>query len=227
MSEYSRYAVYFLPEGDLAKFGASWLGWDVDQGTTVAQPDAGPLGATLEKITAKPRKYGFHATIKPPFRLAGDVTQADLEKAVADFANSFAPVHLQSLALSQIGRFHALCPTGDVTALNAMAAACVTELDDLRAPLSDDELARRRTHRLSEAQDALLEKWGYPYVLDEFRFHMTLTGSVKDTDRPDVLAALENALPELPQPYALHGIALVGERDDGMFQTIHRYRFSG
>lgn len=227
MSEYSRFAVYFLPEGELAEFGATWLGWDVDQGAPVAQPRVDPLGDRIEKITNSPRKYGFHATIKPPFRLADGVSQRDVEDAMAEFASSFAPVHLQSLALSQIGRFHALCPTGDVTALNAMAAACVTELDHLRAPLTDDELARRRKNRLTDAQDALLEKWGYPYVLNEFRFHMTLTGSVKDADREDVLAALDSVVPDLPQPYALQGIALVGERADGMFQTIHRYTFSG
>ncbi len=227
MSEYTRFEVYFLTEGELAEFVATGLGCDVEQGAPVAQPRVDPLGDRIEKITNTPRKYGFHATIKPPFRLADGVSQRDVEDAMAEFASSFAPVHLQSFALSQIGRFHALCPTGDVTALNAMAAACVTELDHLRAPLTDDEMARRRKHRLTEAQDALLEKWGYPYVLTEFRFHMTLTGSVKDADRDDVLAALDSVVPDLPQPYALQGIALVGERADGMFKTIHRYTFSG
>ncbi len=227
MSDFTRYAVYYLPEGALSEFGASWLGWDVDKGAAVAQPDLAPLGDRIEKITQKPRKYGFHATLKPPFRLSEGRSQDDLQKEIKGFADSFAPVHLQSLALAQIGRFHALCPTGDVTALNAMAAACVAELDHLRAPLTEDDLTRRRQSNLSDAQDALLVRWGYPYVMEEFRFHMTLTGSVKDTDRNDVIAALQSAVPVLPQPFALSGIALVGERADGMFETIARYAFSG
>ena len=226
MSDYSRYAVYYLPDGPLADFGAAWLGWDVDQGAAVEHPNLPLLGDKIEKITKKPRKYGFHATLKPPFHLARGASLDDLQKAVKGFADSFAPVHLQSLTLAQIGRFHALCPTGDVTALNAMAAACVAELDHLRAPLTQDDLARRRQSRLSDAQDALLERWGYPYVMDEFRFHMTLTGTVKDADRPEVINALNSALPPLPQPFALKGIALVGERSDGQFETVKRYAFS-
>jgi hypothetical protein len=59
--------------------------------------------------------------------------------------------------------------------LQALADDCVEHLDPFRAPTSEAELARRRRARLSSQQDAMLVRWGYPYVFDAWFFHMTLT----------------------------------------------------
>lgn len=216
--EYTRFAVYYLPRADLAQFGAAWLGWDVDRGVEVAQPDV----PGIANATATPRKYGFHGTLKPPFRLAPGLGFDDLGHAVADLAATTAPAQADSLQVARIGRFLALVPQGDASGIARVASACVTQLDRFRAPAGQAELDRRRAAGLSDQQERMLTQWGYPYVLDEFRFHLTLTGRLDDS------ATLEAALaPPLPRPFALDQIALVGERPDGRFQTIRRFDLTG
>lgn len=215
---FTRFAVYYLPRGDLAQFGAAWLGWDVDAGTPVPQPDV----PGIAEATETPRKYGFHGTLKPPFRLADGTDVAGLTRAVTDLAARTAPAQADGLRVARIGRFLALVPQGDASGIARVAGACVTELDRFRAPAPGAELTRRRAAGLTPAQDALLLQWGYPYVLDEFRFHLTLSGKLDDS------AALEAALsPPLPRPFRLDQIALVGERPDGRFQTIARFDLTG
>jgi hypothetical protein len=87
-----------------------------------------------------------------------------------------APVTIPSLEVRRLGGFIAVVPTEPSAALADLAAATVAALDPFRAPPSEAELARRRKARLSDRQEALLMKWGYPYVMEEFRFHLTLTG---------------------------------------------------
>ena len=132
------------------------------------------------------------------------------------------------LAVRRLGRFLALRPLGDETALNALAAACVEALDPFRAPAGEAELARRRANGLSPAQDANLMRWGYPFVMDQFRFHITLTGRLSDDVLPEVEQALQQALtPLLPRPFTITDLALAGEAEDGQFHLIHRYTLSG
>lgn len=225
MSAFQRYAVYYLPDDPkLQRFGAEWLGWDVETGEPVAHLDA---GVQLEEITATPRKYGFHGTLKPPFRLAEGTRRADLETAVAAIAATAPPVKVAGLVPATVGSFLALVPTGDTGPLGALAARLVTELDGFRAPATPAELTRRRRPGLSERQDALLLAWGYPYVLDEFRFHITLTGALAPGTLEAAGKEAARLLPDLPRPFTLGSIALSGERPDGMFQTLHRYALSG
>lgn len=221
MNDYTRTAVYYLPPkgSALARFGARWLGWDVDRGT--ASESLAP------ELTATPRKYGFHGTLKPPFKLAPGCDAAGLEAEVVALAQRCAPVTLEGLALTRLGRFFALTPVGDATALGALAAVCVADLDGFRAPASDAELAKRRAKGLSAAQEAHLLRWGYPYVMDQFRFHLTLTGSVDEARIAEAEAQIAAALPPLPSPFQITEIALVGERADGAFQTIRRLPLGG
>lgn len=221
---YSRFAVYYVPpKGLLADFGAAWLGWDVDRGRQTPQPDL----SGLRDITMTPHKYGFHGTLKPPFRLPAGQGQAALEAAMADLARGLAPARCDGLALTTLGRFLALTPTGDLAGLRDVAAACVRELDGFRAPASEDELARRRKAGLSAAQEALLTQWGYPYVMEEFRFHLTLTGQLPQEAVPTWVETLQRRLPDMPNPFVLDQVALCGERADGRFELIHRYTLAG
>lgn len=225
---FTRYAIYYAPpaEADWSRFSASWLGWDMEAGRSLPHPEG--TGLDLAAITAVPRKYGLHATLKPPMRLAEGQTQVGLETACAELAAAQKPVTLDGLHLARLGRFLALRPTGDETALNALAAACVTELDQFRAPPAEAELQRRRAAGLSPEQDKNLSLWGYPYVLEQFRFHITLTGKLPKPDLPAVEAALESQLiPMLPAPLMIRDIALAGEAPDGRFHLIHRYALSG
>ena len=224
MSEFQRYAIYYAPDDrDLATFGASWLGWDIETGRAVAQPAVDGIA----EATETPRRYGFHGTLKPPFKLAKGAIEAELVKKTAALAVSTPSVRLSGLALARLGQFLALVPKEETTALGELAFACVSKLDQFRRPASPAELNRRRAAGLSPRQDDLLKKWGYPFVAEEFRFHLTLTGKlgVREQDRMfDVLSA---HLPALTGPFAIRSIALVGEDQDGHFRLIDRYPLAG
>ena len=221
---YTRFAIYYVPpEGPLARFGASWLGWDLVQARKVVQPDL----PDLSEVTMTPRKYGFHATLKPPFRLAEWRTPEELDSAVSALAGTLAPVTCDGLKLVPLGRFLALVPRGDQEQVENLAATCVRTLDPFRAPLDEAELARRRKPGLSSRQEALLQQWGYPYVLEQFRFHMTLSGRLPRAELPEWTEILRRHLPPLPTPFHLDQIALFAERTDGRFQLLQRYKLSG
>jgi putative phosphonate metabolism protein len=224
---FDRYAIYFTPQpGPLADFGAQWLGWDLVTGAEVAHPQVD--GIDVAALTQTPRKYGFHGTMKAPFRLAPGTTLADLTKATAQFCASRPAFDLTGLRLASLGRFLALIPDGDAGPLNDLAGAAVTTLDPFRAPLTEADLQRRRASGLSPAEDAYLVQWGYPYVLDLFQFHMTLSGSLD----PETLAQTQQALrplldPILPRPFRIDSLTLCGEDASGRFHQIERFGLGG
>ncbi|MEM6588062.1 MAG: DUF1045 domain-containing protein [Pseudomonadota bacterium] len=227
--EFKRYAVYYAPPpGQLADFGAAWLGWDMTRGAPVAHPDFPGLPMPVEEITATPRKYGFHATLKPPFRLAEGRSEAELVEAVGILGSrTFHPVMDLQLSVTQLGRFLALTATGNTAQLGGLAAMCVERLDIFRAPAGEAELARRRGAGLSPGQEAMLMRWGYPYVMEEFRFHMTLTGKLPKTVLPELHSVLDKALEGVIRgPFTLDTICLVGEDDEGRFHLMHRHTLS-
>ena len=222
---YRRFAIYFLPEDrSFARAGATWLGWDVQAGTTVAQPDI----PGLSDVTAGPRKYGFHATLKPPFRLADGQSSDALQKAVGALAARLGPVSCDGLQVTALGRFLALTIAGHTAGVDRVAASCVADLDQFRAQPSDSELAQRRRPTLTAAQQALLERWGYPHVMESFRFHMTLTERLPKADIAHWQnAALGHFVP-LHAPFVLSSLALVGERGvDDRFELIRRFDLAG
>ncbi|QQA41882.1 DUF1045 domain-containing protein [Pelagovum pacificum] len=219
-----RFAVYYLPVGPLGRFGSDWLGWDVAAGRPAAGVDAGLPDA--DEVTAVPRKYGFHATLKPPFRLAEGATYVALRNAVAALADDLVAPVADGLALDR-GRFLSLRPTGDQSQISAAAARIVTELDHFRAPLTEHDLARRRAAGLTDQQEEHLARWGYPYVLDQFHFHVTLSGPLAAPDRDRVADALAPLLsPLLPDPFAMESISIAGEADDGRFHELARFRLA-
>jgi len=230
MHGYRRYAIYYAPPTDsaLAAFGAAWLGWDAETGLEVAQPQIAGLPSPVDEITQTPRKYGFHGTLKPPFRLAPGATVDQLHARIEDVTGRLAPIALDGLRLAGLGRFAALVPDGDAHALAQVAGTLVTELDDLRDPLTEAELAKRRKSGLSPNQEAMLVQWGYPYVLDEFRFHLTLSGALPGAASEAVVMALAPHLSTLvPKPWPVRDVCLFGEAEDGRFHILHRYPLGG
>lgn len=229
MQPYSRFAVYTAPRaGRLAAFGAAWLGWDAATGRTVAHPEVADLPGPVQALTAAPRKYGLHGTLKPPFRLAEGSDRAMLDADLAVLAARCAPVALDGLALRPLGRFVALVPEGPTDGLAALAATVVRGLDQHRAAATPDELARRRAGGLTPAEADNLQRWGYPYVMDAFRFHMTLTGPLP----PEALTATVRALdpvfaPLLPRPYGIDDLCLFGEDRAGMLHLLRRFALTG
>lgn len=225
MVQHQRYGVYVVPEGEVYERASAWLGWDAVAAAEVGQPEA-DLPLSLAEITETPRKYGFHGTMKPPFPLAPGTDLESLKSAIAHLAARCTPVELPGLTLARLGHFLALVPNAPSPALARLAASCVTEIDPFRAAPSAEELARRRRAGLSAAQEALLTRWGYPYVLEEFRYHMTLTGKLPTEHMDPVYAALSGYLGDLPEPFIIDSLALMGERPDGHFELLDRFALS-
>ncbi len=201
----ARYAVYAVP------------------GT---RAEDGPLAARLLELgqkalaeTGRARRYGWHATLKAPFR--SDADEAEVVGAVAAFAARRPSVTIPSVALRNLGgAFWAVVPGAEAAPLADLASAATTELDVLRAPLSEADLARRSVERLSPRQRELLEEWGYPYVLDEFRWHFTLTDEIGDAAEPGV--RLERDLAEvLGHDIPMTSIALCVEPRPGADFELH------
>ncbi len=188
-----RYAVYYAPSRETAlwRFGSAVLGYDSDTGEDVAQGEA-PKIARLDwrATTAEPRRYGFHATLKAPFHLADGATENNLRDAVAELASRMSPTSLGALQPRALGSFVALASDAPRARLGDFAQRIVAALEPLRAPLSPADLARRLESPLTPRQQALLAEFGYPYVMEEYRFHMTLTGPLHFDFRPRVEAAL-------------------------------------
>jgi putative phosphonate metabolism protein len=228
----TRYAVYFLPRPGtpLARFGANWLGYDVASGEEVAQLAPAAIGPQrVDAITAEPRHYGFHATLKPPFFLADGTSPAELDTAVAGLAERFPAFVVPPLRLSRVSGFWALTLSEPSLMLDGLAALCVGELDGFRASPSPEEMARRRQAGLSPEQDALLVRWGYPYVMKEFRFHMTLTARLDAEEGAAVGAALAPLVePFCQAPLPIDAIAVLRqEHEGGRFRLLRRYALTG
>jgi putative phosphonate metabolism protein len=224
MDQMKRFAIYYAPRGGaFADAAASWLGWDARTGSAVAQPDF----EGMADWTAEPRRYGFHGTIKPPFRLADGITPQDLCDAVARLAQSLRPVTMPGLTLADLGGFLALIPAGDTAALAGLAGQVVHALDPFRAPLTPADIARRRPERLSPRQRALLAEFGYPYVMEEFQFHLTLSGKLTDKIAPRIkAAAAAHFTGNLPAPFVIEDLCLFGEDEAGRFHLLQRYPLS-
>ncbi|MFZ5780601.1 MAG: DUF1045 domain-containing protein [Pseudomonadota bacterium] len=178
-----RYALYYAPrpEEPLAEAATRWLGRNPETGA------ARPLKPTalfrvdrLAEITADPRLYGFHGTLKAPIALCEGATERDLLAAVGTFVARRRAVTVPAMKLEPLSDFLALVPGGPCTELQDLADGCVIEFDEFRRPPDESELARRRSGGLSPRQDELLLRWGYPYVLEQWRFHLTLTGRIVD-----------------------------------------------
>jgi putative phosphonate metabolism protein len=227
--EYRRYAIYYTPApGPLGDMCSAWLGWDMVHGRDLPHPQVPGLPLPVSQITETPRKYGLHATMKPPFRLAHGATPAMLDAALASFCAQRPAVTLEGLELARLGRFLALRPLGDEGPLNALAADTVRGFDAFRAPLTEAELTRRREAGLTPEQDALLRAWGYPYVMDQFRFHITLTGKLPVAQARQTALALAPVLtPLLPAPFVIDALSLAGEDAQGRFHLISRHAFTG
>lgn len=214
-----RYAIYYTPgeHEPLASVAAAWLGRNTFTGAPVAR--IAPLALSAEEIafhTAGARRYGFHATLKAPFRLAEGETEERLDHELAAFAASAPPVSLGRLAPAMLDGFLALTPTLPLPELQRFAGSVVETFDRFRAPMTDAEFARRNPEALDAEEFRNLQRWGYPYVFDTFRFHMTLTGRVGAAEMPRIRGVIEQVFgPTLERPAAVDALALFVEPEPG------------
>ena len=215
---FSRYAIYYIPDLPLFQIGSDWLGWNSITGQETL------LSADHHRITDRPRKYGFHATVKPPFALASHSTQGDLQDAFQTFCATVSPATGGTLKINRLGRFLAMTQDVQSNAVTELAASTVSHFDKFRALLSDKDIEKRRQRRLTPQQDELLLRWGYPYVMQEFEFHMTLTGPLAANEIDAIEQRANTRFQEfIGQPSDIASLALLGEdRDSGRFHVIER-----
>ena len=192
-----RYAIYFVPASDTAlyRFGAGALGYDCFTGTDIATFDALPVDAgAWRELTREPRRYGFHATLKAPFRLAARRTEAELIGEFVEFSATIDSAPAIEPAVCLLQHFVAIVPVTVGAGLDRLAASCVEHFDGFRAPLTSADRSRRLAAHLTARQIGYVERWGYPYVFEDFRFHMTLTGALSADRQEPMLAYLQDGL---------------------------------
>lgn len=223
-----RYAIYFAPSENslLWDTGSRWLGRDAARAVPLAQPAVpGYLAEQVGALTRSPRLYGFHATLKAPFRLATEASATGLCDALAAFTEERDAFALPPLEVASLSGFLALVPTRRSAMLHALADDCVTAFDRFRRPAEASELARRRSAGLSERHEVLLARFGYPYVLDTFRFHLTLTERLDAQAGSGLKAWLQDHFgAALREPIMVADLCLfVQERPDAPFQILQRF----
>ena len=226
-----RYAIYFLPSTATAlwRFGASVLGYDAYTRGGVAHPDHALFGGTSSPAwVAEPQRYGFHATLKAPFELADGKTEAELRTLAHTLAVERKGFVVPGLRVAAISRFVALVPAGPCPELADLANTCVRHFESLRAPLGEADRRRRLAADLSPRQAAYLETWGYPYVMEEFRFHMTLAGPLARDELAVVQSALAGLWAPVAGPMPVDAIALVAQPvREARFAVLELYPFTG
>ena len=216
----ARYAVYFCPAiaSPWWQFGAHWLGRDESVDEDLQQPLLAQFNPDeLWALTASPRRYGFHATVKAPFHLSRGHTPDDLCARLQALASTLQPVAPGPLHAVQLGNFVALTPVTPPVELSTLAASCVIELDDLRAPLTPADLARRQTVPLDAREQELLLQYGYPHVLERYQLHFTLSGPIANDRAQQVLQAVADPVAQLNQtaPLMLDRLCLFEEPAPG------------
>ncbi|ODT77951.1 MAG: hypothetical protein ABS76_25395 [Pelagibacterium sp. SCN 64-44] len=226
-----RFAIYYAPDVHDALWDRAtiWLGRDAASDELAEGTVAGMDRTRLLNLTQSASRYGFHATVKPPMALAEGRSEADLQAALADFAAATAPVPLGQLELASLDGFLALIPRAEEAALQDFAARVVEHFEPFRAPLTLREQATRAAAGLSERQLELLGAYGYPYVFDQFRFHMTLTDRLGPEDQAELLEAARTWFgPVLEQSIILDRLVLFHEAERGKpFRRVAEFGLRG
>ena len=207
---YFRYGLYFKPKAGsaLAEFEDKWF--------AANRPN---------EVIGIPKRYGLHATLKAPFKLDEQKTFDGMFAAIKQLSAGFSPIQVGELVQRKIGSFLALVPKSNCPDLDRLAFECVRMIDPYRAPIEVRELERRRTVSLSSEEEKMLRNWGYPYVKDSFRFHITLTGNLDEKQVKYIQPELGDLLkPVLSEPLMIEDICLVGDPGEGKpFRLLERF----
>jgi putative phosphonate metabolism protein len=221
----TRYALYFAPRRNSRwwAFGATFLGRDEHNGRKLRQPTVSQLSPErLAELTKASARYGFHATLKAPFALAPGRVEYTLLQRIDALRTTLRSLPLGDMRIAPLGNFLALVPANEPPGLRALADACVADLDDLRAPMDEADRQRRLDSHLDQRQRDLLDRYGYPHVLEHFRFHMSLTGPIEPAEARWITAAMADQVAELnvQEPLSLDRLCLFIESAPG--EPFHR-----
>ena len=225
-----RYAIYLAPspETPLWRAASRVIGRDAVTGESLRFPRLPLCGADdWAEVTAEPRRYGFHATLKAPFELADDADEGLLLAAAEGFAATRHGFAIADLSVRAMKSFVALTPEARHPYLDGLAADCVVAFEPFRAPLGETERARRVALLTDPRHIASVDRWGYPWVFEDFRFHMTLTGPLPEPRRETVRAGLAGFLGGVARPLAVDAISVFRqERRDAPFTVLGRFPFA-
>ncbi len=216
-----RVALYWAPavSDPFWVAGCAWLGRDAASGEAVPQPNI----AGISGLTADARGYGFHCTLRAPMRLAGEWTA--FRAGVAAMVQRTGRFPLPQLEVRDFGGFLALGLAEESPALRALADECVRVTEPHRRALAPAERTRRRAAKLSARQDALLVRYGYPYVMEEWFFHLTLSRRLKPVEsatlRPFAARHFEEAL---QVPRMVEEICIFTQEEGAPFTIAERFR---
>jgi len=214
-----RFALYYAPDTGSAlwRHAAIWLGRDAATGATLEADVGGLDPERRHAVTHSARRYGFHATLKAPMALDGKLEGKDLDRAIRAWADAHAPVDIGRLVLKPIGGFLALVAAEQSAALTDFAGRVVADFDGFRAPLSEADRAKRHANAsLTPRQAGYLDRYGYPYVMEDYLFHMTVSDSLDPAPQAEVRAAAENWFgPLLGEEVMLDRLVLFHEETPG------------
>jgi len=225
-----RFAIYFAPEIDsnLHSIGSQWLGRDSSSGKSIMQPNIKGISSSyFYSVTKTPRRYGFHATLKAPFRLNKEFTSKDLCSQIQRLSALSKPFAM-NLKVGKLGNFIALMMDPNEQKMQNLASKLVENLDQFRAPLHQKEIDKRRMSNLNTSEDKNLLKWGYPYVFNDFRFHMTLTEKIPCRSDQEFMvnAASSHFSADLDRATKVNSISLFfQESSEADFLQIQQFPF--
>jgi len=215
-----RAAIYYTPPraDPLTRCAADWLGRDAFTELRTRQPDA-----VIDLFVTDAARYGFHATIKAPFRLAPGRALEELAARLSTFSRNREGLDLGRLDVARLDGFFALVPTRHQPNLAALEADVRVGFDEFRASLTEVEIRRRQPDRLTERQRQNLLRWGYPHVGADFWFHMTLASApAADPEARAMEEQLRAAFdPVLRRPAAIDALALFVEPAPGEPFHVH------
>jgi len=229
-----RYAIYFTLDATdpLYQLASIWLGYDTWSGKVIDQMTRSLVNEKLgkyEAYTTSPNRYGFHATLKAPFRLKQGKTIDELDEALKNFSQQIPAFNCEPLTIQSLDQFLALRPEKQCDNLNVFAEQCVKNFDEFRAPLNKAEIEKRNPQQLTHRQREYLEQWGYPFVRDEFQFHLTLSNKLDAVKLQQLSTFLGELFSlALANPLVVKQIALSYQADtDKRFKIIKNYSLKG
>lgn len=214
-----RYAIYYTPhqQHPLSKRVETWLGRNAFTNEALMTSHG------LDDCLASPRRYGFHGTLKAPFHLTDGANEDELIELFDRFAASHQTFEIESIKLERLGDFFALVPSQTSQALNVLAEDAIRTFEPIRAPLSEADIARRNPDTLTQRQRDNLIRWGYPFVFEDFRFHLTLTDKIDSSHHAIVEAAARHHFADfIDQPLLIATVGLFIETEKGMPLHIKR-----
>ena len=230
LPSFIRYAIYYTPRPGtaLAAFGRSWFGRANDGATLQAFSERGLTGAGFARLPMAPGRYGgLHAAFKAPFALREDIGPDRLRARLVSFADRRKPLQTGPLTLARAGRFLVLRPVNPTPALDWLAAQCVSAFDNFTAPIGESERRERQGQSLSDYQLLLLESFGDPHVLSEYRFSITLAGPLDGAHLERVTQALWPVLDAIcTVGVTIDALSLFGDPGGrSAMRLISRHRF--